>query len=230
MFGPPSKARRFGFHCLAPLFALRAAAPAGRAVRPGRVAPCGFLCLTPLCALRAAAPAGRPFGRVALLPAGCLPRAAMRAARGGSGGAAFRSGRVAPFGLFASRRYARFARRLRRGGLSAGSRCSRMSQSVLLRQALGDWLPRHPCNGFLATSGTPDVAVPAPVRTPLLRRSQGLFCRRLGAEAIGTAPALIADCGDDAGAGPNAAVAAFTRFILSAPRRRGYRDGSRPNR
>ncbi len=111
------------------------------------------VCLTPLFALRAAAPAGRPFGRVALLPSGCLPHAAirasrggsggaavrpgrvaplwdclphaaMRAARGGSGGAAVRPGRVAPFGFFASRRYARCARRLRRGGRSAGSRCS----------------------------------------------------------------------------------------------------------
>ncbi len=104
----------------------------GAAFRPGRVAPLrvnpfshfGFHCLTPLFALRAAAPAGRPFGRVALLPSGCLPHAAIRAARGGSGGAAVRPGRVAPFGLFASRRYSRCARWLRRGGLSAGSRCS----------------------------------------------------------------------------------------------------------
>ncbi len=110
--------------CLTPLCALRAAAPAGRPC--GRVAllPSGFfvsrryarfarrlrrgglaagsrcslrvVCLTPLSALRAAAPAGRPFGRVALLPSGCLPHAAKRAARGGSGGAAFRPGRVAP--------------------------------------------------------------------------------------------------------------------------------------
>ncbi len=41
-----------------------------------------------------------------------------------------------PFGLFASRRYSRCARRLRRGGRSAGSRCSLMSQPVLLRHAL----------------------------------------------------------------------------------------------
>ncbi len=108
--------------CLTPLCALRAAAPAGRpfgrvallplgffasrryarggsggaAIRPGRVAPFGFLCLTPLCALCAAAPAGRPFGRVALLPLVFLPHAAIRASRGGSGGAAIRPGRVAP--------------------------------------------------------------------------------------------------------------------------------------
>ncbi len=81
-----------------------------------------FFCLTPLCALRAAAPAGRPFGRVALLPSGFFAsrryaRCARRLRRGGSGGAA-------PAG------------RLRRGGLSAGSRCSLMGQSVLLRHSL----------------------------------------------------------------------------------------------
>ncbi len=39
-------------------------------------------------------------------------------------------------GLIASRRYSRYARRLRRGDLSAGSRCSLMSDCVLRRHAL----------------------------------------------------------------------------------------------
>ncbi len=107
--GGRSAGSRCSLRVSLPHAAMRAArgGSGGAAVRPGRVAPFGFHCLTPLCALRAVAPAGRPVGRVALLPSG----------------------------FFASRRYARCARRLRRGGRSAGSHCSLMSGPVLLRHA-----------------------------------------------------------------------------------------------